>query len=684
MKKLLTTVASVAMPLLALAIGWPENYTGVMLQGFYWDSYSDTKWKKLEAQADEFEGYFDLVWIPQSAYCGGTSMGYDDLYWFTNYNSSFGTEAQLRSMISTFKSKGIGTIADVVINHRKNVSTWVDFPAEEYNGVTYQLQSTDICKDDDGGETAKHTNGLSLSENNDTGEDWSGMRDLDHKSENVQTNVKAYLKMLLDDLGYVGFRYDMVKGYSGMYTKIYNTYAEPEFSVGEHWTNSSSISSWVNLTGKTSAGFDFDFRYSTRDAFNQGNMTYLNKRASGQYAMNSQFFVNGQYRRWAVTFLENHDTEYRSSTSQQDPLKKDTIAANAFMLAMPGTPCVFYKHWQAYPEEIKAMIDVRKAVGIHNMSETEQKLNTKECYAIEIMGDGDKSLTAVIGTTDNYVPDPADGILVLKGYHFCYYMSPENATAWVDKASCTFSEPFDATMTAVTNASGVKLVYTTDGSEPTASSTQVESGYVLNVSESMVLKVGLLIDGAVSGVVTRVYNYEETEPFTPHTATVYVKDPTVSPWNWTPLYYWAWDSKQSLNTNKSWPGDPMEQTTTIKGDLFYYQTFNIDEEGYTFNFIFSKKGSPQTVDITGIDQDIYLELEQEPGVDGKYDVIDITDQYTNSIDETLAEGTEVNGPTNVYTIDGRLVRAAVEDASTATQGLAPGLYIVNHKKVVVR
>ena len=39
-------------------------------------------------------------------------MGYDDLYWFTNYNSSFGTEAQLRSLISTFKNKGIGTIAD--------------------------------------------------------------------------------------------------------------------------------------------------------------------------------------------------------------------------------------------------------------------------------------------------------------------------------------------------------------------------------------------------------------------------------------------------------------------------------------------------------------------------------------------------------------------------------------------
>ena len=96
------------------AQGWPANYDGVMLQGFYWDSYRASKWFNLEAQADDLAPYFSLVWIPQSANCGsGRSMGYDDLYWFSNYNSSFGNETQLRSMIKTFKSKGIGTIADV-------------------------------------------------------------------------------------------------------------------------------------------------------------------------------------------------------------------------------------------------------------------------------------------------------------------------------------------------------------------------------------------------------------------------------------------------------------------------------------------------------------------------------------------------------------------------------------------
>ena len=66
-----------------------------------------------------------------------------------------------------------------------------------------------------------------------------------------------------------------------------------------------------------------------------------------------------------MTFVENHDTEWRTS-AKQDPLLRDTLAANAFMLAMPGTPCVFLKHWQSYRNEIKSMAAVRQLAGITN------------------------------------------------------------------------------------------------------------------------------------------------------------------------------------------------------------------------------------------------------------------------------------------------------------------------------
>ena len=362
MKRFFISLTMLLGTLTMQAQGWPSQYEGVMLQGFYWDSYTQSQWVKLEKQADELSQYFSLVWLPQSANCGGTSMGYDDKYWFPgHYNSSFGTEAELRSLINTFKSKGIGTIADVVINHRKNVSNWVDFPRETYQGVVYQLQSTDICANDDGGKTKTWAtqNGYSLSENNDTGEGWDGMRDLDHKSENVQTNVKAYLSMLLNDLGYAGFRYDMVKGYAGSYTKLYNEASQPEFSVGEYWDGSNSaVKNWISSTGMTSAAFDFPFRYTVRDAINNNNWQKLSSISLAREA---------NFKRYSVTFVENHDTEKRSN-DDQDPIRKDTLAANAFLLAMPGTPCVFFRHWIDCKRDIKAMINVRRAAGIHNES----------------------------------------------------------------------------------------------------------------------------------------------------------------------------------------------------------------------------------------------------------------------------------------------------------------------------
>ena len=70
MKKIVTSALVVMLPLLMLAQGWPSRYDGVMLQGFYWNSYSDSRWTKLESQADELAEFFKLVWIPQSANTG--------------------------------------------------------------------------------------------------------------------------------------------------------------------------------------------------------------------------------------------------------------------------------------------------------------------------------------------------------------------------------------------------------------------------------------------------------------------------------------------------------------------------------------------------------------------------------------------------------------------------------------
>lgn len=145
MKRIYSTILTTLIALSSFAEGWPAQWEGVMLQGFYWDSYTDTKWTNLEAQADELSQYFKLIWIPNSGYCGSSNnMGYMPQYWFTNHNSSFGTEAELRSMIKTYKAKGTGFIADVVINHRNGVTNWTDFPSEsgtERHGISVLTES---------------------------------------------------------------------------------------------------------------------------------------------------------------------------------------------------------------------------------------------------------------------------------------------------------------------------------------------------------------------------------------------------------------------------------------------------------------------------------------------------------------------------------------------------------------
>ncbi len=461
MKKIYFTLIALLASINMFAQGWPANYSGVMLQGFSWDSYDYSQWTVLEKQADDMKGFIDLVWLPQSGKCIETTqvMGYKPYYYF-NQNSSFGTEAELRSLIAKFKANGIGAIADVVVNHR-NTDGWFTFPAETYNGVTYQMLPTDICKNDDSGSTATQAkkDGVSLSNNYDEGTDFGGCRDIDHKSENLQKIIKAYLKFLKEDIGYTGFRYDMVKGFSGTHVADYNDAAGVEFSVGEYWDGNQSIINWINKTKKKSAAFDFQFRYNVRDAVGVKDNKIVSSPNWSKLKSDINLMHNPTYRQYAITFVENHDMQYRSKDEPLDPLKRDTLAANAYMLAMPGTPCVFQPHWRAYKQEIKSMIEARKLAGITNMSNYTNKMAQTACFANETTGNKAKLIVVVGNNTKAYTPG-TDYAQILEGYHYRYYLSKSAETAWCNIPSGEYEAGFKAKLTAVSQNSNAKLVYT--------------------------------------------------------------------------------------------------------------------------------------------------------------------------------------------------------------------------------
>lgn len=421
------------LPLGIMAQGWPANYGGVMLQGFYWDSYSDTQWTNLTSQADELSKYFNLIWVPQSGWCKSTTnMGYYPIYWF-NQNSAFGSEDDLRTMIRTFKDKGTGIIADVVINHKNGVNKWCDFANEtvtdKKTGKTYSVTwdntgYTQICKDDEANTNPKSEAYGKIKGAADTGlgeksQDRGGCRDLDHTNLKTQQNIKTYEDFLLNEMGYTGFRYDFVKGYDPKYIKIYNEASKPKFSVGEYWQGSvtaskkddhpfGGVKDWVEATDWTSAAFDFPMKYLIKGAFGDGNWKALTDYKTRLVGIEPQY---------AVTFIDNHDTG--EPHVNPDPLRANVEAANAYILAMPGTPCIWISHWKPYKYTIKKCILARKIAGVTNTSSIKVSEGQDNGYVLIV--EGNKGNVMLLLGSPTY--STAGYQLACEGENFKYYVS---------------------------------------------------------------------------------------------------------------------------------------------------------------------------------------------------------------------------------------------------------------------
>ena len=498
------------------------------------------------------------------------------------------------------------------------------------------------------------------------------MRDLDHKSTNVQNIVKAYEDYLLNDLGYAGFRYDMVKGFGAYHVGDYNTAANVKYSVGEYWDgNANTVKAWIDATGKKSAAFDFAFRYTVRDAINQNNWSML-----GDSRPTGINVDNGAYKQYAVTFVENHDVQDRGTTNgyTPDPIRKDTLAANAYLLAMPGTPCVFYTHYLAYPKEIKAMIDARKLAGVTNTSSYQNYRSSAGYYANVVTGTNGK-LLVVVGSGANQLNVSSDRYAkLLSGYHYAYYLAREAETPWADKASGKYeAENLKVKLTAVSTNAGAKLVYTTNGTTPTASSTQVASGTEVTLPEGeTTLKVALLVNGVVGKVITRSYKIAAAAPYTPETIRVYVNTDEV---NWKSyVNYHSWGG---THTGTAWPGDKVTATVSVNGKTWFYKDYTLNNVDDYVNFVFSigtaaNAGANQSLDVERVKRTSYF-IVSSAKENGKFTVRDVTEA-------TGVEGVETDSKLRTadkyyYTLSGQRLSG---------KPVQSGVYIHAGRKIIIR
>ena len=403
----------------------PEQCPNVMLQAFYWDSYSDkgygrTKWIDIKPQAEEIGQWFDLIWLPPSARAtGGT--GYLPIR-YDQQDSDWGTKANLLAIISTFHANGARVLADVVVNHSAGSSGWCKLSTENFGKYgSFAPDMSWICSTDEAFTESHCTDtpgapddGYGPEANYDSGRDW------DHTNPNVRAMFKAYAQWLIQ-FGYDGFRYDYCKGFHNSHINEYNTAAQAYFSVMEYWDGDVNVlQSHIADAGMNTLTFDFATKYT---AFNNGiaGDNYAGCKGAG--------LLGAGKSRYAVTFLDSHDSFQRDdnefmglNNSMKYPDK--VMQCNAFLLSMPGIPCIFYPHWVTFKDDLKKLINARYKAGVHSESAVDDEAGNG-FYKATITGTNG-SIRLLLGPNSGYNTTPSGYTLAAKGTNWGVYYQTTN------------------------------------------------------------------------------------------------------------------------------------------------------------------------------------------------------------------------------------------------------------------
>ena len=657
-----------------------------------------TTWAELLNQKDNIAPYIDLLWLPQSgatvcpdqsvfvtegeAWRAGHNgswvvtrygdiinnpdcMGFVPVFYldhgrgYTYYingtmwspKSYFGTETELINLIRAYKEAGTGAMEDVVANHKGGLSTWsgeenaADF-VDEINvigpttGKTYSIKwdwdengkCRDICWDDESGMG---------SGNADCGGDagkgpWA--RDLDHHSPVTQQKVLTYLNYLKDELGYVGFRYDYARGFEPKHFAYYNTTVRPTFSVGEFWGTTGDIKEWIKGGYAEgcfqSAAFDFPLQEQIRQAFNDGNGN------SFRLLENDGLMWDPHFRRYAVTFIDNHDTfkdlpTDASNSNYQHRVNHQIVEANCFILSMPGTPCLFYPHFMhpAWHDIIVRFVKARRTAGITNESTVwpSEKIGS---YGIawRVSGEnGDLYLQLGSEAVAAGVPDGFAQVWC-NTEGTCRLSITSSLAGQVDgnvkqdlvygypvisKNSGNYASPVEVNVKPSTQ--GTVLVYTTNGKTPDAYSKQITDaeGQDFSFTANTTLKVGVLANGEVrpNSIVTREYVVDGGSD-NDHIMVYVAYDGGNLPW------VYAFDDEGNSLTS-AFPGwqYSANNSVVIGGVTWLHATL----PGNRVNLVLSYgSDATKTADVTGVTSDVFFSI-----VDGV--AHDVTTAYTRAL-----------------------------------------------------
>ncbi|MBP3914010.1 MAG: alpha-amylase [Lachnospiraceae bacterium] len=378
------------------------KYNETMMQYFEWYLPNDGLWwKRCAAKAENLAALgVTEVWLPP-AYKGisqdDVGYGVYDMYDLGEFDqkdtvrTKYGTKEEYLEAINSFHEHGIRVLADIVLNHRmggdelenvtavtdsaenrnlqvggkEKIQVWSKFTFPGRNGVY-----SDFVWDH------RHFSGTDWAENREdeddriyrfTGKRWK--RDTDPENGNfdylmgmnvdmgnpqVIEETKKWLNWYLETTGIDGFRLDAVKHisfsfYRNLLRDIREKTGKKLPAVGEYWSGDiGRLLNYLDEVENEMSLFDVALHYNFFNA----------SQAGGGYDMRHIFdnTLAGERPERAVTFVDNHDTQYGQSLQSfiEDWFKP--IAYALILLRSEGIPCVFYSDYYGNPVQNRPLV----------------------------------------------------------------------------------------------------------------------------------------------------------------------------------------------------------------------------------------------------------------------------------------------------------------------------------------
>ncbi|WP_317890433.1 alpha-amylase domain-containing protein [Granulicella paludicola] len=320
----------------------------VMMQAFYWDAAAKENkvgewWNNVAEKVPQLKASgFDSLWLPPISKCPTqSSNGYDPYDYFDlgdidqkgAVKTAYGNRAELEKLIKAIHDNGMGAIADMVINHNSGADE------EEVNPIDGEKRWTKF--NPKSGKFPRDWNCFHPSRYEKVmmeGENFAGFPHLCHRNPRVYEAMYEYARMVIEELGFDGFRFDFVKGFGAWMIGLLAKYQYQKdgkdftpFVVGEYWSGPEDIEGWLDrinrVTDQQIAAFDFPLRYKLKDVCDKPGYGLTNLANSNSVVASRPFN--------AVTFVENHDMG-------GNEIVNDKMLAYSFILTNDGYPCVFW------------------------------------------------------------------------------------------------------------------------------------------------------------------------------------------------------------------------------------------------------------------------------------------------------------------------------------------------------